>query len=162
MYRNLSDLKDQCIACNYCKRFLMYLYIDRRHLSLIDPSRYGSTQLPLNRSLPDGHWQLQPASFVTPVVGSTQISKQFRAVYIRYCLLGSKDGWRLIDYRDYTKGPASREVLSFNIIRKNCILCYFYINIIKGTNYKLYIIFSYYNILHDMTSCYRQLERIYY
>src|SRR3954451_11468193 len=43
MYRNLSDFKDQCIACNYCKRFLMYLYIDRRHLSLIDPSRWMNT-----------------------------------------------------------------------------------------------------------------------
>jgi len=37
----LVELERSCIACNYCKRFLMYLYIDTFHLSLIDPSRYG-------------------------------------------------------------------------------------------------------------------------
>ena len=140
----------------------MYLYIDRRHLSLIDPSRYGSTQLSLKRSLPDGHWQLPPASFITPVVESIQI---FRAVpsCLQKILPAGLQGLMASDRLPWIqRGPASREVLSFNIIRKNCILGHFYINIIKSTNYKLYIIFSYYNILYDMITCYRQLERIYY
>jgi len=111
--------------------------------------------------LPDKHWQLPSASFIAPLLASTQI---FRAVpsCLHKILPAVLHGWMASDrLQGLQRGPASRDI-SFNIIRKNCILGYFYINIIKGTNYKLYIIFSYYNILHDMISCHKQLERIYY
>ena len=118
MYRNLSGFKDQCIVCNYCKRFLMYLYIDRRHLSLIDPSKYGWTQLALKRSLPDKHWQLPSASFIAPLLASTQI---FRAVpsCLHKILPAVLHGWMASDrLQGLQRGPASRETYLSILLEK--------------------------------------------
>ena len=138
MYLNLSDFKNQCIACNYCKRFLMYLHIDRRHLILIDSSRYGSTQLSLMKYLPDGHWQLPPASFIASCIESIQI---FRAVRVLQKILPAGFLGLMASDRlpGLHQGVRPVEVLSFNIIRKNCILGYFYINIIKSSKTISYI-----------------------